>query len=552
MDSYFQSMVSSDDQIDSEDYDNTTNMISTNSSSSKTIDDSRDEHLAVFEIGTLGLLFVLIVFGNSCVLIALIMRRLKINRMYYFLLHLIIADYLVAFFNVMPQLIWDITYRFNGGNILCKIVKYLQILGPYLSSYVLVMTSIDRYQAICYPLSNCQWTPTRSQLMISFAWLIALICCTPQAFIFSYQQIPGTQVWDCWGTFPLQPYGERLYVSWYAISFFFIPFIILTTTHVCICREIWRNVHQKSKSFKREQNKIYHQNDDSDHLSSGSSTNESIGRSTNLLVTVGRSYRFKGRGRVEVSIERSTKSGGGYNPRSHSLTGLTRAKIKTVKITIVVILCYIICSSPFICVQLWAYWVPNAQTSSFWSGPLITIFMLMPSLNSCVNPWIVLFFNKNLVKTLKESCRTCLCAIRCHKSKYVDRIDDYLSNIEDTRCSSQTDIDFINNSNISANKRKSNDLTYYQRQPSNSNSLIVPTNMMTPCNGRKGSPKINKNNCQSLVDSPTKRVSRHQLGSPTVAQINGIHRNNNNNNMTFHNTPVSSAIIEMQTICITK
>ncbi|CAG2176968.1 unnamed protein product [Oppiella nova] len=328
--------------------------------------DSRDEYLAFFEIGTLGLLFVLILIGNSCVLMALIMRKLKMNRMYYFLLHLIIADYLVAVFNVLPQLIWDITYRFYGGNILCKVIKYLQILGPYLSSYVLVMTSIDRYQAICHPLTNCQWTPARSQLMISFAWIIALLCCIPQAFIFSYQKIPDKDVYDCWGTFPLQPYGERIYVTWYAISFFFIPFILLTTTHVCICREIWRNVHQKSKSFKREQ-KIFHQNDDFDRLSSGSSTNESIGRSTNLLVTVGRSYRFKGRGRVEVSVDRA-KPGAAYNPRSHSLTGLTRAKIKTVKITVVVIVCYIICSSPFICVQLWAYWAPDAHSSTFWSG----------------------------------------------------------------------------------------------------------------------------------------------------------------------------------------
>src|SRR5699024_8693660 len=56
------------------------------------------------------------------------------------------------------------------------------------------------------------------------------------------------------------------------------------------------------------------------------------------------------------------------NPRIHSMQGLTRAKIKTVKITLVVITCYVLCSSPFICVQLWANWWPGAQESSFWSG----------------------------------------------------------------------------------------------------------------------------------------------------------------------------------------
>ena len=122
------------------------------------------------------------------------------NRMYYFLQHLSISDMITAFFNVLPQLAWEITHRFYGGNILCKTVKYFQIFGPYLSSYVLVMTAIDRYQAICNPLSNCKWTPGRSKLMITIAWVLSSLCCSPQIFIFSYQQIPGTDaIYDCWG-----------------------------------------------------------------------------------------------------------------------------------------------------------------------------------------------------------------------------------------------------------------------------------------------------------------------------------------------------------------
>lgn len=80
------------------------------------------------------------------------------------------------------------------------------------------------------------------------------------------------------------------------------------------------------------------------------------------------------------------------NPRIHSMQGLTRAKIKTVKITLIVITCYVsfgvphppkcnplddtvlsvffqvMCSSPFICVQLWSQYWPGAQQSTFWSG----------------------------------------------------------------------------------------------------------------------------------------------------------------------------------------
>ena len=48
------------------------------------------------------------------------------------------------------------------------------------------------------------------------------------------------------------------------------------------------------------------------------------------------------------------------NPRSHSVKGISRAKIKTVKLTVVVIVGYILCSAPFICVQLWTAWDEEA------------------------------------------------------------------------------------------------------------------------------------------------------------------------------------------------
>ena len=56
------------------------------------------------------------------------------------------------------------------------------------SSYVLVMTAIDRYQAICNPLSNFEWTPKRSNIMISLAWTISLVLCIPQVIIFSSKE----------------------------------------------------------------------------------------------------------------------------------------------------------------------------------------------------------------------------------------------------------------------------------------------------------------------------------------------------------------------------
>lgn len=131
-------------------------------------------------------------------------RKLKMNRMYFFLQHLCVADLITGFFNVLPQLAWEAAKRFHGGNILCKAVKFLQILGPYLSSYVLVMTSIDRYQAICHPLANsANNSKSRSRWMVFFAWLISLLSSSPQLFIFSYTNETPYGTYECWAHFPV-------------------------------------------------------------------------------------------------------------------------------------------------------------------------------------------------------------------------------------------------------------------------------------------------------------------------------------------------------------
>ena len=41
-------------------------------------------------------------------------------------------------------------------------------------------------------------------------------------------------------------------------------------------------------------------------------------------------------------------------PRSHSTRAISKAKIKTVKLTIVVVVGYLIYSAPYVCIQLYA------------------------------------------------------------------------------------------------------------------------------------------------------------------------------------------------------
>lgn len=78
-------------------------------------DDARDEYLARWEIAVLTSIFLITLIGNIMILLALYARRRyqrrKLTRMYFFILHLSIADLLTGLLDVLPQLAWDITFR---------------------------------------------------------------------------------------------------------------------------------------------------------------------------------------------------------------------------------------------------------------------------------------------------------------------------------------------------------------------------------------------------------------------------------------------------------
>ncbi|XP_020280029.1 vasopressin V1a receptor-like [Pseudomyrmex gracilis] len=334
---------------------NSSSLSSSSSSTSSPYleDDTRDEYLARWEIAVLTSIFVITIIGNALVLFALYVRRRyqrrKISRMYFFILHLSVADLLTGLLDVLPQLAWDITFRFQGGAVLCKLIKFGQPFGLYLSSYILTVTAMDRYYAICHPFSYCGVTSGRSKMMVYGVWVLAFVLCVPQVFIFSYQEIsPG--VWECWATFHLK-YGERAYITWYSVTQFLLPFIVLVYTYTRICRSIWTS--------------------------------------------------SKMSGVVDLS-KKSSKASFAQRNRDPFIS---KAMIHTVKQTIVVVTLYIVTNTPFIGCELWATWDPKASTSPFFTGAPFTILSLLNSLTSCVNPWIYFAFNRELRAALMYPCR---------------------------------------------------------------------------------------------------------------------------------------------------
>ncbi|XP_054859679.1 vasopressin V2 receptor [Eublepharis macularius] len=294
------------------------------------VSDDRDDTLAQGEIAILASIFLLATLSNGLVLGALLRHSHRALPMHRFIHHLCLADLTVALFQVLPQLIWDITDRFQGPDVLCRAVTYLQVVGMFASSYVIVAMTYDRYRAICRPMLAFRKGPACWYRPVVVAWTASFLLSLPQLFIFSKRRLPSG-AHECWAQF-IQPWGPQAYVTWVTLMVFVLP-----TCFIAAC-----------------QGMIFHE--------------------------VHRSLRLGPEGAL----------GGRGSRQGASL--ISGAVTKTLRMTLVIVLTYVICWAPFFLVQLWSVWDPRAPVKS----TAFTLLMLLASLNSCTNPWVYAAFSSSI------------------------------------------------------------------------------------------------------------------------------------------------------------
>ncbi|ESN91970.1 hypothetical protein HELRODRAFT_116255 [Helobdella robusta] len=364
---------------------------------------TRDWDLATIQINVQLFIFMFTFLGNSLVLFLVInlsrkRRREQLGRMYTMIGHLSLADLLVATLNQLPQLAWDMTFRFKGGPVLCKAVKFGQVLTMYASSYVLVSTAIDRYMAICHPMKTHAWTTNHAHKLVGVAWLIGALFSTPQLFLFSWKEvIQQSGEYDCLARFQ-QNWTVQLYTFWFTIAVYLTPFVLLSYIYTKICYVVWRSV-------------------------SASTTTSSTSTTTTTKATMSQKPPFQTTAihhhqqqKQQQNKKPPLQSNLPYHllplpyilsPANQNLgQTLTKAKTRTVKLTLAVVVGYLLCWAPFFVAQFWWALDPNAPVEE----DFMVIPLLLGSLNSCINPWIYMAFSDQLrLQASNIFCKYCRC-----------------------------------------------------------------------------------------------------------------------------------------------
>ncbi|XP_071487182.1 neuropeptide S receptor-like [Diadema antillarum] len=328
---------------------------------------SVDKHI---QLAILWVLFTLIVTGNIIVLIAIWLVRKKKSRLNFFVTNLAAADICVGIFNVGLDIVDRQTPEFTGGDATCKLFRYVQAYVILASSYQLVALSFDRYFAIVYPM-DFTGSGKRSTVLAAGGWVLPGLLCITSAVVFQVDPLQSpngeTTVMSCWPALIYKDNARwkfKLYTMYVISSFFYIPLILVTFCYVTIIVTIWRRSKKMGGPQKVKRTKSSNRDVAYEGLSKDSNSNMP-------------KHRASSRGLIP------------------------KAKIKTIKMTICIVLAYICCFAPFsLFYTLEAFGVIDSKSQR--ALVITPIIQNLPSLNSATNPFIYGMFSTNVCLELRR------------------------------------------------------------------------------------------------------------------------------------------------------
>ncbi|KAI5645215.1 7 transmembrane receptor (rhodopsin family) domain-containing protein [Phthorimaea operculella] len=297
-------------------------------------------------------LFVLIVVLNSSVIAALLCTNARKSRMNFFIMQLAIADLFVGLIMVFVDIIQRITIAWYAGEFMCKLVRFLQAVTMYASTYVLVALSIDRCDAITNPM-NFSGSWNRARCLILAAWFISFIFSIPLLIFYEVKEIQGQM--QCWIDLG-SPRRWQIWMTLVSFMIFVLPAVTIAACYAVIVLTIWT----KSKAVV-------------------------------MSPTVNsRRTKTMRNGQMECDPDSRRASSRGLIPR---------AKIKSVKMTFVIVFVFILCWSPYIVFDLLQVYdqLPHTQTTL----AIATLIQSLAPLNSAANPLICCMFSPHIYASLR-------------------------------------------------------------------------------------------------------------------------------------------------------
>ena len=204
-------------------------------------------------VATLVVIMIMTITGNTLILIVLTCSKYrKINsRVNIFIINLAIGDLTVCLVTMTTEILFVCSGEWLFGAVGCKVFTYLQVVTLASTTFILTAMSFDRYLAICRPL--CLGTSnSRARRMILVSWLLAFIFASPQLFIFVQVAEPSADAggdvrYFCKSRGYTAFWQRKLYFTFLACYILVVPAFLISFFYINIVRVVWRQGRELSR-----------------------------------------------------------------------------------------------------------------------------------------------------------------------------------------------------------------------------------------------------------------------------------------------------------------
>ncbi|XP_074837283.1 gonadotropin-releasing hormone II receptor-like [Carettochelys insculpta] len=260
------------------------------------------------------------------------------------IVNLAAADLLVTFVVMPLDAAWNITVQWYAGDLACRVLMFLKLVAMYASAFITVVISLDRQAAILHPLSVGD-AKKKNKAMLCVAWALSMLLALPQMFVFhTVSRSQPSYFIQCATVGSFQAHWQETLYNMFTFScLFLLPLFIMVLCYSRILIEISGKMKRACVSSK------------------------------------------------EVHLRRS------YN-------NIPRARMRTLKMSIVIVLTFVLCWTPYYLLGLW-YWFSPEMLSRKVSPSLSHILFLFGLFNACLDPLIYGLFTMHFRREIRHVCR---------------------------------------------------------------------------------------------------------------------------------------------------
>uniref|UniRef100_A0A665V4N1 Type II GnRH receptor n=1 Tax=Echeneis naucrates TaxID=173247 RepID=A0A665V4N1_ECHNA len=253
------------------------------------------------------------------------------------IINLTVADLLVTFIVMPVDAVWNITVQWLAGDLACRFLMFLKLQAMYSCAFVTVVISLDRQSAILNPLA-ISMARKRNRVMLMVAWTMSTLFSVPQIFIFHNVTITyPANFTQCTtrGSF-VAHWLETTYNMFTFCCLYLLPLVIMIICYTRIFIQISKHMTKRSLSNNEP------------HL-------------------------------------RCSKN------------NIPKARMRTLKMSIIIVICFIVCWTPYYLLGLWYWFFPDDLEGKV-SHSLTHILFIFGLFNACLDPIIYGLFTIRFCK----------------------------------------------------------------------------------------------------------------------------------------------------------